>query len=385
MEKRLVAIYSRADGLSVEGERVREVERLSLAELCGQLLVVGFEGLEVPADILRAIKERSLAGVVLFARNLGDLGHTFQLCRTLRRSAPPAYPLFVSVDQEGGRVQRLSDVLQLPPMRNFGRHDDVSLSERAAAALGHQLKALGFNLNFAPVADVDSNPDNPVIGDRSFSSDPRVVVRHARAMIRGLQAQGVIACLKHFPGHGDTALDSHLALPTVSLGATELRKRELYPFERLCREAESVMTAHVVFPAFDSKPATLSARLLSLLRREFDFDGVIFSDDLEMKALSAHWPIEDSAVSAVEAGCDALLVCRERAQHERAHHALVERAEKDPDFRARCRSAVERSLKLRRRFPQRPSADDDALTTALAGAGLDELEKELARLAAVVS
>lgn len=335
---------------------MREVDRLGLQELCGQLLVVGYDGKEPDDGVLEQIRGRALGGVILFSRNLGAPEAVVEHCRELHRAAPAGYPVFVGIDQEGGRVQRLDSVLRLPPMRALGKHDDPKLTESVAAELGRQLLALGFNLNFAPVADVDSNPDNPVIGDRSFSDDPKGVVRHARAFAMGLQSQGIVACLKHFPGHGDTHTDSHLELPTVEGRAVDLRRRELYPFERLSNEVFSMMTAHVVFPAFDRVPATLSSRLLGLLRGEFAFDGVVFSDDLEMKALSANWPIEDTAVRAVEAGCDVLLICRDRELQQRAVTALVRRAEKDSGFRKRCQQAVERSLTLRQRFPQRPKA-----------------------------
>jgi beta-N-acetylhexosaminidase len=357
---------------------MREVERLSISELCGQLLVVGYLGSDPDASLLQRIRDRSMGGVILFGRNVKEPAQVLETCRSLHGAAPLGYPIFVAVDQEGGRVARLkAPVLQLPAMRALGLHDDPELTERLASELGRQLLALGFNVDFAPVADVDSNPRNPVIGDRSFGRDPALVSRHVRAFSRGLEAQGVIACLKHFPGHGDTAQDSHLELPVVKKPAVELRRTELYPFERAGLCAHAVMTAHVVFPAFDRTPATLSPRLLSLLRTEFAFDGVIFSDDLEMKALAAHWPIEETAVRAVEAGCDALLVCSgEREVSDRAHTALVHRAERDGDFRARCERAAARSLALRQRFPQRPtrsnalhavltSPEARSLTTAL--------------------
>lgn len=361
---------------------MREVERLSVSELCGQLLVVGYAGGSPDAALLQRIRERALGGVILFGRNVKEPVQVLEACRSLHGAAPAGYPIYVGVDQEGGKVARLkAPVLQLPPMRALGAHDDAELTERLAAELGRQLLALGFNIDFAPVADVDSNPKNPIIADRSFGADPALVTRHVRAFARGLEAQGVIACLKHFPGHGDTAQDSHVELPTVRKSAVELRRTELYPFERASLCAHAVMTAHVVFPVFDRAPATLSARLLALLRTEFAFDGVIFSDDLEMKALAANWPIEETATRAVEAGCDALLVCSgEREQAERAHGALVARAERDGDFRLRCERAVARSLALRQRFPQRPARSPTVLQAVLKSPEAKSLASELSKL-----
>lgn len=360
---------------------MREVERLSLSELCGQLLCVGYSGTKPDEALLGQIRERSLGGVILFSRNVQGPIQVLATCRALHAAAPASYPIFVAVDQEGGRVQRLRDgVIQLPPMRAFGQKDDVELSERTAATLGRQLLALGFNLNFAPVADVDSNPQNPIIGDRSFGSDPARVTRHARAFARGFERAGVVACLKHFPGHGDTSKDSHLELPVVAKSAVALRQVELYPFERLSLDARAVMTAHVLFPAFDRVPATLSPRLLHLLRREFAFDGMIVSDDLEMRAVSERYSIEETAVRAVSAGCDLLLVCSSAELARRAHAALLAEAERSADFRERCRDAVARTLTLRQRFPQRPVRSDAALAEALAEPSARDLERELGQL-----
>jgi beta-N-acetylhexosaminidase len=262
-------------------------------------------------------------------------------------------------------------------MRVIGKHDDPEFTRRVASLLGEQLGALGFNIDFAPVADVDSNPKNPVIGDRSFGRDPALVTRHARAFAEGLEEAGIVACLKHFPGHGDTALDSHFELPVVDRSTVELRQIELYPFERAARSAQAVMTAHVVFTALDRAPATLSPRLIGLLRKEFAFEGVVFSDDLEMRALSDHWPIEETAISAVEAGCDALLVCQSRAVAARAHAALVARAGQDDEFLEKCARSVARSLALRQRFPQRLVKSPSALQAVLASGNAKKLQVEL--------
>lgn len=243
-------------------------------------------------------------------------------------------------------------------MRVLGQLDDLELSRQVAQQQALELCALGFNINFAPVADVDSNPHNPIISDRSFGADPALVTRHCRQFVEGFQANGMMACIKHFPGHGDTDLDSHLDLPIVRRSVVELRQTELYTFERLARHSAAAMTAHVVFSALDSVPATLSPRLCTtLFRGEFGFEGVLFSDDLEMGALRRDWPIEESAPAAVSAGCDALLICSDAEQALRAREALVRRIEADSSFRTRCRQAVETSLQMRRRFPSRPARE----------------------------
>jgi beta-N-acetylhexosaminidase len=347
-------------------------DTLPLPVVCGQLLVVGFDGAELPAELAEGLAAGTRAGVILFKRNLPSLEESHELCRAIARAAPRELPPFVSVDQEGGRVVRLPEpVLALPPMRTLGAGGDVELVRRAAALVGRQLAALGFNLDFAPVLDVDSNPKNPIIGDRSFGSEPDVVARLGRAFVEGLGEGGVLACGKHFPGHGDTSKDSHVDLPHIAHDKKRLDAVELPPFRTAClRGVPALMTAHVVYDKLDpGVPATLSRKIMTtLLRAEIGFRGVLFSDDLEMRALSDHYAIEESAVAAVNAGCDALLVCKDVELQEKAHAALLERAEADEAFAKRCIEAVERSLAARRGRPPRP-VDASELETVL---GVDE-------------
>jgi beta-N-acetylhexosaminidase len=346
---------------------MREVEQLDLEQLCGQLLVIGFNGTTVP-DVLRAqLQRNALGGVILFGRNLPDVETSWALCRQVADLCTTKFPPFIGVDQEGGRVRRLRDrVLDLPPLGVWAPLAETHLRRKVVFQQAIELAAIGFNLNFAPVIDVNSNPQNPIIGDRSPSGDPRLVTQIGSVLIEAQQAAGVMACLKHFPGHGDTTVDSHHELPTVNKSTVELRSTELYPFERLSRHAAAVMTAHVLFPVLDNEPATFSPRLCTtLLRKEFAFEGVLFSDDLEMGALSHRWTIEESALKAVKAGCDALLLCSSPELQQRAHRALVAQAEKDPAFRARVLEAVERGLLARRRFPPSPAHDKETLLTTL--------------------
>jgi beta-N-acetylhexosaminidase len=350
---------------------------LTLEQLCGQLIVGGFSGIELPQPFAAALGAGERGGAILFSRNLSTLAQTQALCRSIARQAPSALPPFIGIDEEGGQVTRLPDEApRLPPMRELGRTGDALLVERAGGAIGSLLAELGFSIDFAPVLDVDSNPDNPVIGDRSFGADPGQVAELGRAFARGLQSARVMACGKHFPGHGDTSLDSHLDLPHVSHPEARLREIELVPFGELCRtDLAAMMSAHVVFTALDPvAPATLSPRICSqLLRTELGFDGVLFSDGMEMRALSDRLPIEQSAVQAVRAGCDALLICHDLELQERAHRALVARAEADPAFLARSVEAVQRSLRARRQFPPAP-------LDRVSPAALEELRSVVASL-----
>ena len=328
---------------------------LTLPQLCGQLIVGGFEGVTLPGPFAEALGDGERSGAILFARNLPTLIDTHALCQSILATAPPALPPFIGLDEEGGQVTRLPpEAPRLPPMRRLGALGNPGLVERAARAVGTTLAALGFNIDFAPVLDVDSNPGNPVIGDRSFAPHAARVADLGEAFVRGLQSAGVMACGKHFPGHGDTSQDSHLDLPAVTHDRSRLDRVELVPFRRAAAGGvAAMMSAHVVFTTLDPvAPATLSRPICTeLLRGELGFAGVLFSDGMEMRALSDPLTIEHNAPRAVEAGCDALLVCHDLDLQQRAHAALLARAETDGDFRHRCIEAVERSLRARRRAP----------------------------------
>jgi beta-N-acetylhexosaminidase len=355
-----------ANGVAGSADLEGLIERLSPRQLAGQLLVVGFDGQQAPAALEDALAAGERAGVVLFRRNLvpgrAGVADLQRMCTRLASAAGSVFPPLVAIDEEGGRVARLSPpALVIPPMRRLGDAGDLALIERVAAAVGRELACLGVTMNFAPVVDVDTNPDNPIIGDRAFSSDPARVVERAAAYLRGLRAGGVSSCLKHYPGHGDTLLDSHLALPTVAHDRARLEAIELVPFRQLAAHADSMMTAHVVYPALDPGcPATLSPRIATdLLRREIGFDGVLFSDDLEMQAIQGHGSLRDAAVSALLAGCDLLLVCSRAEAQAEVHAAVSERIAADQLFAARCREAARRGLGLRRSYAPAPGTTAD--------------------------
>ncbi|RYE84024.1 MAG: glycoside hydrolase family 3 protein, partial [Myxococcales bacterium] len=233
---------------------------ISVPRLCGQLLVGGFEGESVPPSFAAALRAGRRGGAILFKRNLPSAEHARALCAELVDAAPADLPAWIGVDEEGGRVSRLaSPVLRLPPMRRLAALGDIDLVNRCGTLLGRQLAALGFNLDFAPVLDVDTNPANPVIGDRAFGATPEDVSLGALAFWQGL-SRGVLGCGKHFPGHGDTEVDSHVGLPVIAHDRARLQAVELVPFVAAARaNLDAFMTAHVVVTAIDgSVPATLS-------------------------------------------------------------------------------------------------------------------------------
>jgi beta-N-acetylhexosaminidase len=357
------------------------IDGLSLEQICGQLIVGGFSGQALPATFARELSAGRRGGAILFKRNVGDVDAVAALTRSIALAAVDDLPPLIAIDQEGGRVVRLgAPFLEVPPMCVLGERDDLVLTAAVAEQMGKELRAAGFNMDFAPVMDVDSNPDNPVIGDRAFGRDPRTVMTHGVAFVRGLQQAGVLACAKHFPGHGDTELDSHLELPTVRHDEDRLRRIELPPFRAASGAGvAAMMSAHVVYPALEPDvPATMSRAICtSLLRTEIGFEGVLFSDDLEMGAVAKHHAIERIAVEAVWAGCDALLICKSEEKQSRAHEVLVKRAESDSFFRARCEQAARRCLRIRRLRP--PRVDGLALAALGTGSALD-IAKRLAAL-----
>lgn len=335
---------------------------------CGELLIGGFPGTTLPDGFARALRDGRRGGAILFKPNVeGGPLQVAELNRALHATSTDLPPI-VSVDQEGGRVARLrAPLLEVPPMRTVGSWGEVALAERIARAVGVELAALGFTVAYAPVLDVHTRPENPVIGDRAFGSDEGTCARFGVAWTRGLQSAGLLACGKHFPGHGDTTKDSHFDLPVVDLPRERLERVELAPF-RAATDAglAMIMSAHVVYTALDEAPATLSPVASTELRAAIGFDGVLVSDNLEMKAIAARWSIEDAAVLAVAAGCDALLVCWSDALQERAVDALEREAGRSPAFRARCEQAHARVMSARRRITAGP-LDDEGVTRILGG------------------
>ena len=274
--------------------------------MTGAYLLPGFAGLD-PPDWLRRRLSEGLGGVVLFGRNVRDPEQLATLTAAIRAERPEA---LIAIDEEGGDVTRLEADRgsSYPGNRALGVVDDVELTERVAAAIGADLREVGVNLDFAPVADVASNPHNPVIGVRSFGAEPELVARHVAAFVTGLQRAGVVACAKHFPGHGATAEDSHRELPLLDRDRDALLAEELVPFRAaVAAGVGAVMSAHIRVPAVADAPATLSSELLTgLLRTELGFGGLVVTDALEMGAISTTIGVEEGAVQALAAGADAL-------------------------------------------------------------------------------
>ena len=342
-------MYDRVDAV---GEQTSLADRKRRA---GQRLMLGFDGLAVTDDLRRLAREIRPAGFVLFARNVAEPAQVLELNRELASLCEAEHPALLGIDQEGGRVQRVRET-DWPSMRALGRAG--AHTAEVSRGIANELRAMGFNLNFAPVADVDSNPANPVIGARSFGRNPQEVAQQAVSFLTAHQAAGVIACAKHFPGHGDTSVDSHLDLPRVEREAEDLAQMELVPFQAAVDAGVgSVMVAHVLYPAWDEEhPATLSPTIVPrLLRGRMGFDGVAISDDMEMKAIAGRFPVSLQVEQTTRATLDLLLVCHKAKLQEEFFRELVYIQERDPRLEKLTIDSMARIRAMRVRFLTRPS------------------------------
>lgn len=283
----------------------------------GQMMMIGIQGTSLAADEKKFIIENNIGGVILFPRNYQDPKQLHELCselHSLRKQQADKAPLFISIDQEGGRVQRFKKppFTVWPPLKKAGDIDNTSVTFQWSLHLSEELRAFGINLNFAPDLDIYSNPKNTVIGDRAISSEVAMVERHASAWVRGAIKAGILSCAKHFPGHGNTLLDSHEDLPVEDRTLEQLKAFELVPFKKAFRsKVDFVMLAHIIFKNIDADhPVSLSHTFIhDILRKEMGFRGLIITDDLDMGALTKHYSVGDIAVKTAAAGAEILLYC----------------------------------------------------------------------------
>lgn len=327
---------------------------MSLEQKIGQLFAVGFESPYIDEHVAKVIKEYHIGNLIYFSRNINSAEQLFEMNKELQRMAIKEnnVPLFITIDQEGGMVTRIPKGATFFPGNmalSAGGTTEDAYNEGCYS--GEELKALGINMNIAPVLDVNNNPDNPVIGVRSYGEDPKRVAALGTAYIKGLQETGVIATAKHFPGHGDTSTDSHLALSSVPHDKVRLNEVELYPFKKAIESGvNAIMTAHVIFPAYESEdlPATLSKKVLNgLLRNELGFKGLIVSDCMEMKAIDNYFGTENAAVMAVEAGVDLIFISHTLEKQVKAYNNLLEAVKSGRISEERIDESVSRIISLK--------------------------------------
>lgn len=366
------------------------LSRMTLEEKLAQLFVIGFDGLEMNPELHQMITDIGVGGVIYFARNVASPEQVARLTSEMQAAAREAGRpgLLIAVDQEGGRVARLTEVTgftEFPSAMALTAGGSLGTTREVASAMADEMRAVGFNVNFAPDLDVNNNPDNPVIGLRSFGSDPAQTAAFGAAFIEGLQRQGVMAFGKHFPGHGDTSTDSHLSLPVVPHERARLEQVEFVPFQAAMQAgAAGIMSAHVTFPAIapDRLPATLSPEVMTgLLRNEMGFTGLLATDSLEMGALGeSGYPGPMAAAQAFAAGADLLLFNRDHALHRAAYQLTLDQVRKGIIPAARVEESAARMLSAKARFGLLDPAPLDL--TAAAGVVGNAAHRELSTAAA---
>ena len=340
-----------------------EWTHLSLEEKVGQLLMIGFTGTDARGPVAKLLSERHVGGVILFFRNVRDGNHVTDLTAALQSHA--SHPLLLAADQEGGSVLRVREGASLLPSAMGTGRLGPDVVREVAGICGSEMRAMGLNINLAPVLDVNVR-ENPGIGIRSYGEDAQAVARLAEAYVKGLQDAGTLACAKHFPGKGAAKLDAHLDLPTIDRDLPQLEALELVPFVAALKAgAAAVMTSHCVYSKIDSLPATLSKMILTdLLRTQLKFDGILITDDLEMGAISRYHEGPAAAVASFAAGADVLLICANQDFQEKTIDALV-KALKDGDVpMSRLDESLARLWRAKARIAPRPVATLDQLVAA---------------------
>ncbi|MCB2288246.1 beta-N-acetylhexosaminidase [Clostridium sp. CS001] len=332
-----------------------KVDAMSLDEKIGQMVVVGFDGYTMNDNINSLIKDNKVGGVILFSKNVENSNQLAALANSIKTSnAQNKTPLFISVDEEGGRVSRMPpEIKKLPSNKVIGKRNDGDFSYNIGKIIGEELKTFGFNMDFAPVLDINSNPDNPVIGDRSFGNNVDVVNNLGIKTMKGIMDSKIISVVKHFPGHGDTSVDSHIGLPVVNKTLTQLNNFELLPFkEAIKNNVDAIMVSHILLSKLDVDfPASMSKVLINdVLRQDLKFQGVIITDDMTMGAIIKNYDIGDASVKSVNAGSDLILVCHGFDNELKVINSLKAAVQNKIITEDRLNESVYRILKLKEKY-----------------------------------
>ncbi|MBP1934953.1 beta-N-acetylhexosaminidase [Ammoniphilus resinae] len=330
------------------------ISKLSLEDKIGQMILAGVSGTTMDANAKQLIGQFHVGGIIFYKYNFETPAQVIQLVNQLKSGNSSSLPLLLGVDQEGGRVTRLpGGLVNFPPNKQIGQLNNPDFSYKVGTLLGKELKEFGLNLDFAPVLDINSNPNNPVIGDRSFGNNPEIVSKLGIQTMKGIQSQNVIPTIKHFPGHGDTSVDSHLELPIVNKSLKELKELELIPFERAIDQgADVVMVAHILLPELDkNNPASMSKAVMTdLLRKQLSFTGVIITDDMTMGAITEHFDIGKAAVESVKAGSDIILVGHDYNNIVKITSSLKAAVQNGEISEQRLNESIERIIQLKRKY-----------------------------------
>ncbi|MDB5054559.1 MAG: beta-glucosidase-like glycosyl hydrolase [Bacilli bacterium] len=332
-----------------------QIKQMTLDEKLGQMVLIGVDGLAANDHTKELIEKYHVGGIILYKENILNVPQALDFLNELKAlNASNKIPLFLSVDQEGGRVSRLPDEFaKLPTNQAIGKINNPDFSHKIGVILGEEIKSLGFNMDFAPVLDINSNPKNPVIGDRSFSADAEIVRKLGVQTMLGIQSQHVIPVVKHFPGHGDTSVDSHLDLPVVNNSLNRLRTFEWLPFvDAIKNHADAVMVAHILLPQIDAQnPASMSKKIITdLLRNELKFNGVVITDDMTMGGIVDHFDMKEAAVKAINAGSDIVMVAHDYNKELEVLINLKKNAENGTLSVQKIDESVYRILQLKQKY-----------------------------------
>lgn len=333
----------------------QQLSQLTLEEKIGQMLFAGISNTELTQPDKKLIEQYKVGGIIFFKENFQSPNQILRLLKEIKdTNKENAFPLFLGLDEEGGRISRLpKEIKSLPSSLEIGNSNHVLFAYDIGRILGEELSAFGFNLDFAPVLDINSNPNNPVIGDRSFGDSAEVVSSFGLETMRGIRSKNIISVIKHFPGHGDTDVDSHLALPTINKTKDQLEELELIPFKQAFRQnADAVMIAHILLPKLDATyPSSMSKKVITdLLRDEMQYDGVIITDDLTMKAITNNYSIEEAAVQSIKAGSDILLIAHDFRNVELAFHSIKRAVETGEISEEQIDASVKRIIQLKEKY-----------------------------------
>lgn len=345
---------------------LEQLSSLTLEEKIGQMILAGVQGTTLDNQAKQMIADQKVGGIIFYANNVTTLEGTAKFVQSIKETNQSnPVPIFMSVDQEGGKVSRMPEnVESIPSNQKVGQTKDSALAETMGELLARQVQLAGFNVDFAPVLDVNSNPKNPVIGDRSFGSSADLVSRMGIAEMKGLRNEGIIPVVKHFPGHGDTSVDSHLDLPVVNKTEKQLAELEWIPFQAAVKEqVEAVMVAHILFPKLDpDHPASLSDVIIGEhLRGKFKYNGVVITDDLSMGAIAKNFKLNEAALATVKAGSDILLVAHSYESAKTIFDTLVSAVKSGDISESRIDESVYRILALKQQYKltdkQQPNGD----------------------------
>jgi beta-N-acetylhexosaminidase len=352
-----------------------QIKEMTLDEKIGQMIIAGIDGYEMNENEKGLIQNYHIGGFILFGRNIESPEQLRELNNSIKSAnSASRIPLILSVDEEGGRISRIPKVIKnLPTNKAIGKINNEEFSYEIGLLLAEKVKAFGFNMNFAPVLDINSNPKNPVIGDRAFGSKVEVVSDLGVQTMMGIKFRGVVPVVKHFPGHGDTSVDSHVGLPSVDHDLERLKSFELIPFEKAINNgAESVMVAHILLPKIDAdNPASLSSAVITdILRKQLNFEGVVITDDMTMGAITKNYDLAAAAVQAVKAGNDIILVAHKYENVLFTFHTLNKAVLDGIIEEERIDQSVYRILKLKQDY----HLQDDAVQSA----DIEKMNKRIA-------